>query len=105
MVPGFFCGTTANAGKSLPASIRLMRLRASGGSPEQVLEAPIAANPNIDCPSHASAPCLWSRVEEGYLVFYALDRLQGLGKDVARSKEPVSPYVGAFHRRAPELPL
>ena len=36
---------TANSGKPPPASKRLMRLPTSGGPPEKVLEAPIAADP------------------------------------------------------------
>ena len=84
-------GATSNEGKSPPLSLRLMRWPTSGGSPEQVLEAPLKAAPNIDCPAHLGASCLWSRVEENYLVFYSLDPLKGLGKEVARTKEPVSP--------------
>jgi serine/threonine protein kinase len=72
--------------QSQVASPRLMRVPASGGSPEQVLEAP--ADPMVDfgCPSRPSSSCVISRGEQGQLIFYALDSIQGMGKEIIRTK-------------------
>jgi len=79
--------TTAH-GELPPTSMRLMRSPTSGGSPEQVLEVPIEATPGFDCPSHPGSSCIFSRPEPDHLVFYALDPLQGLSKEVARTQGP-----------------
>ena len=77
---------TANGGKSPPASKRLMRLPTSGGPPEQVLEAPIEGTYGFDCSYHPGGFCAFSRLEQGRRIFYVLDPLQGLGKEVARTQ-------------------
>jgi len=69
-----------------PVARRLMRLSTSGGSPEQVLEAPIQGDPVVDCPSRSGGSCVYSHREQGDLVFQELDPLHGLGKELARSK-------------------
>jgi serine/threonine protein kinase/Tol biopolymer transport system component len=84
--------STANGGKSAPTVTRLMRLPASGGSPEQVLQVPIEANPSFDCPSQPGSSCVLGRREQGRLIFNMLDPLQGQGKEVARTQEPVNPF-------------
>ncbi len=72
--------------QSQSASQRLMRVPASGGSPEQVLEAPVDPTIVFDCPSLPSSSCVISREEQGQLVFYALDPVQGQGKEIIRTK-------------------
>ena len=54
------------------SSQRLMRVPASGGSPEQVLEAPVDPTIVFDCPSRPSSSCVISRKDQGQLIFYAL---------------------------------
>jgi eukaryotic-like serine/threonine-protein kinase len=78
--------TTAVDRDPPPAARRLMRLPASGGSPEQVLETPIAQDPVFDCPARPSGSCVYSHREQGDLVFQELDPLHGLGKELARAK-------------------
>jgi hypothetical protein len=72
--------------QSQAASQRLMRVPASGGSPEQVLEAPVDPMISFGCPSQLSSPCVISRGEQGQLIFYALHPLQGQGKEIIRTK-------------------
>jgi Tol biopolymer transport system component len=72
--------------QSQVASQRLMRVPASGGSPEQVLEAPFDPMIIFGCPSRPSSPCVISREEQGQLIFYALDSLRGQGKEIIRTK-------------------
>lgn len=38
------------------------------------------------CPSRPSSSCVISRGEQGQLIFYALDPLQGQGKEIIRTK-------------------
>ena len=79
-------GTTVNGGEPPQAAVRLMRLPTSGGSPEQVLETPTEARPDFDCPTRPGGFCIFSRLEQGHLVFHALDPVQGLGREVARAE-------------------
>jgi eukaryotic-like serine/threonine-protein kinase len=72
--------------ESQSASQRLMRVPASGGSPEQVLEAPVGPMIVFDCPSRPSSSCVISRKEQGQVIFYALDPVQGQGKEIIRTK-------------------
>ena len=78
--------STAHGARSQVTSQRLMRFPASGGSPEQVLEAPVDPMDAFDCPSRPSSSCLISRGERGQLIFYALDPVQGQGKEIIRTK-------------------
>ena len=73
-------------GESQSASQRLMRVPDSGGSPEQVLEAPVDPMITFDCPSRPSSSCVISREQQGQLIFYALDPVQGQGKEIIRTK-------------------
>jgi hypothetical protein len=50
-------------------SQRLMRVPVSGGSPEQVLEAPVDPMVGLDCPVRPPSSCVISRAEQGFLVF------------------------------------
>jgi Tol biopolymer transport system component len=79
-------GSWLHSGGSPPASWRLMRLSASGGTPEQVLEIKGDPSINFDCPSSAASACLLSRWEQGQLIFYSLDPVQGQGKLVGATK-------------------
>src|SRR5208283_4446244 len=68
------------------ATKRLMRLPALGGSPEQVLEARLDDYAYFDCPARPASSCVLSHWEQGQLIFYALDPVQGRGKEVTRTK-------------------
>jgi serine/threonine protein kinase len=71
----------------LPATTaRLMRLPASGGTPEQVLEALMDDATDFDCPIHAAASCVLSHWEQGELIFDRLDPVRGRGEELARTK-------------------
>jgi serine/threonine protein kinase/WD40 repeat protein len=85
--------TTGVGGSALPAVTRLMRLPTSGGSPEQILEAPVETAPSFDCPSHSGSFCVLGRPEQGHMSFYALDPVHGLGKEVARMQGTIVPFL------------
>jgi eukaryotic-like serine/threonine-protein kinase len=72
-------------GDSPQTTVRLMRLPASGGPPEQVLEVP-GATGGFDCPYRPTSSCVLSNWEQGQLIFYALDPVQGQGKELARTR-------------------
>jgi eukaryotic-like serine/threonine-protein kinase len=69
-----------------PTTARLMRFPISGGSPEQVLETRKDAATDFHCPVRPGSSCVLSRWEQGQMIFYALDPIQGQGKELARSK-------------------
>jgi serine/threonine protein kinase len=69
-----------------PATVRLMRSPVSGGSPELVLETRKDVTTQFHCPHHLEGACVLSLWEEGRLVFYELDPVQGRGKEIAASK-------------------
>jgi Tol biopolymer transport system component len=69
-----------------PATRRLMRLPALGGSPEPVLEARMDDPADFDCPVRPASSCVFSHWEQGQLIFYALDPVHGRGKEFARTK-------------------
>jgi Tol biopolymer transport system component len=71
---------------SPPTTKRLMRLPALGGSPEPVLEAGTNEGADFHCPVGPASPCALSHWEKGWLIFYALDPVQGRGKELARTK-------------------
>ncbi len=72
-------------------SARLMRFPVSGGSPEAIMKVPFDATIDFHCPSRATGSCVLSRRAHGEVVFYALDPVQGQGKELARTKLP-QPY-------------
>ncbi len=78
---------SANA---FPISARLMRVPISGGRPQQILETSIDARPSFNCPSRPNTFCVFSRLERGELVFYALDPGKGLGMEVGKSRGPAN---------------
>jgi len=62
---------------------RLMRISATGGAPEAVLESPPGAQ--FACPRRLSnAPCVLSFVEGKNLVFYGLDPVRGKGRELGK---------------------
>ena len=68
---------------------RLMRLATAGAVPEQVLRVhsvPGLSTFNFDCPTQPFGSCVISRFEQGRLVLYALDPIQGQGRELARTK-------------------
>ena len=75
-----------HAGGSPSSSWRLMRSPISGGAPEQVLELKTDPSVSVDCPFNPGGSCLISRWEQGQLVFYSLDPVQGQGKQVGATK-------------------
>jgi len=82
---------TTPPGASPPASLRLMRTRTAGGPAEEILETPFTSSTSVDCP-HVGASCVFSRREQAQLVFYALDPLLGVGKEVARIPMPAGQW-------------
>jgi len=68
---------------------RLMRSPLGGGAAEQILQAPADGMTALDCPPLSYASCVISRKEKDDLVFYLLDPLRGLGKEVARTHDPI----------------
>ncbi len=76
----------APGGDKPPTTKRLMRFPVSGGSPEQVLEARMDDADVFRCPVRPASSCVFSHWEQGRLNFYALDPVQGRGKELARTK-------------------
>ena len=77
--------STASDKSSTPTSQKLMRFPSKGGSPQEVLEARLDDASSFHCPSIASSSCVYSRWENNELLFYALDPLRGLSKEIART--------------------
>jgi serine/threonine protein kinase/Tol biopolymer transport system component len=73
-------------GSAPPTTVRLMRFPVSGGSPEQVLETRFPDPTDFHCPAGHAASCVLSRWKQDQYFFYALDPVQGEGKELARSK-------------------
>jgi Tol biopolymer transport system component len=86
--------STARGGDSPPTTRRLMRFPALGGSPEQVLETRMDDSADFDCPVRPASSCVFSHWEQGQLIFYALDPVQGRGKELARTKVGLSADLG-----------
>jgi Tol biopolymer transport system component len=64
----------------------LMKMPASGGTPETVFDVTMSRMINWGCPRRPEASCVLSRAEQGQLAFYAVDLDHGLGKELARTK-------------------
>src|SRR5271155_6090213 len=58
-------------------------------SPEAILKVPFDATIDLHCPSRATGSCVLSRGAHGEVAFYALDPVQGQGKELARTKLPL----------------
>jgi DNA-binding winged helix-turn-helix (wHTH) protein/Tol biopolymer transport system component len=82
--------STQYAENDSPPTTRLMRLATSAGAiSEEVLRVqgvPGLATFVFDCPTEPLGSCVISRSDQGRLVFYALDPIQGQGREVARTK-------------------
>ncbi len=75
------------------ATERVMRFPVSGGSPQQILQLPPDSTTWIHCPSSAGSSCVLSRWEQGRLIFYAFDPVQGRGKELASTKLEMPAYL------------
>jgi eukaryotic-like serine/threonine-protein kinase len=64
----------------------LMKVLASGGTPETLLDVTMSPMTNFACPRHPATSCVLSRAENGQLDFYAVDVDHGLGKRLASTK-------------------
>jgi Tol biopolymer transport system component/DNA-binding winged helix-turn-helix (wHTH) protein len=66
--------------------LRLMRLPLPQGAPQQVLEFPAGEVADFDCPQRAPSDCVLYRSEKDQWIFYELNPLQGLGREIKRFK-------------------
>jgi eukaryotic-like serine/threonine-protein kinase len=73
------------AGSKLPPQT-LMRISATGGAAERVLETPGDTGFFFHCARKAGSACVLSRMDKDQLVFYGLDPLKGQGKELGRTK-------------------
>jgi eukaryotic-like serine/threonine-protein kinase len=74
---------------SQPSSIKhLVRFPLSGGSPETILDARNDDSVAFECGYTLAAGCIFSRPENGALLFYQLDPLRGVGKQVGSFNAP-----------------
>jgi serine/threonine protein kinase/Tol biopolymer transport system component len=78
-------------GDSQSTIARLMRVSTSGGSPEQVPGARMNDAVGFDCPIRPGTSCVFSHWEQGQLIFYSLDPVQGRGNELARTKLGLPP--------------
>jgi eukaryotic-like serine/threonine-protein kinase len=83
-----------------PTTGRLMRFPVLGGPPEQVLEARMDENVSFNCPIPPASSCVFSHWEQGQQIFYALDPVQGRGRELARTK--LGPSMRLDWRVSPE---
>ena len=66
--------------------MELKRVASTGGVSDTLLNVPSSVMTAFDCPANPAASCVFSRGEQGQLVFYALDPIHGLGKELGRTK-------------------
>jgi eukaryotic-like serine/threonine-protein kinase len=69
-----------------PAPDTLMRVRTSGGPSELITEVPFSQSIGFDCPVQGVHPCVLSRWENGELIFYSFDPLNGQGNPLGHIK-------------------
>jgi eukaryotic-like serine/threonine-protein kinase len=82
-----FWSSVGPSGGTAVTTHSLMRIPASGGSAEKILEA--AADDSATdfrCPSGTSGSCVLNGWEQGQLIFYSFDAVKGKGKELARTK-------------------
>ena len=72
-------------GDSAAIDTWLMRYPLAGGAVEKLVKFPADATTFADCPMRAGT-CALSRWSLGELIFYALDPVQGQGKELARTR-------------------
>jgi eukaryotic-like serine/threonine-protein kinase len=77
---------TSGSGGTPEGKARLMRFPVAGGTPEQVLESRVETASNFHCSSRRTSCCVWSRWDQGQLIFYELDPIHGIGKELTRTK-------------------
>jgi eukaryotic-like serine/threonine-protein kinase len=83
--------STKPSGK--PPSIKhLLRFPLSGGSPETILDARNDDSVAFECGYSLAAGCIFSRPENGNLLFYQLDPTRGLGKRVGSINAPYGSF-------------
>ena len=63
---------------------RLMRVPASGGTPEEVLHGPAAELDDFYCPTLPGNPCVIATSVKDQTVFHEIDPMHGLGKELTR---------------------
>ena len=78
--------SVARGQESSGSPIELMRASTTGGAPELVLRTLFSPMTAYRCPLSAAASCIFARGEQGQLIFYTLDPMQGLGKEISRTK-------------------
>ncbi len=71
--------------KAYETSLRLMRVAAAGGTPEQLLESQPDETTYLHCPSRAGSSCVLSLWKQNQLSFYEFDPVKGQGKELART--------------------
>jgi eukaryotic-like serine/threonine-protein kinase len=64
----------------------LMKVPASGGTPERLLDIEASRMVGFECPRHPATSCVLSRPGNGQLAFYSVDVDHGLGKKLAITK-------------------
>jgi serine/threonine protein kinase/Tol biopolymer transport system component len=64
----------------------LMRFPVSGGSPQQIFQVSPNSTSYVHCPSQAGSSCVSSHWQQGQLIFYALDPIEGQGKELTRTR-------------------
>ena len=74
------------SGASATSVTRLMRYPAAGGTPVKVLELSPNEDGDFHCPTLAGISCVLRRWQQGHLIFYALDPIQGQGKELGRTE-------------------
>jgi len=79
----YWSAPSSPAGKD--TFVRLMRFPVAGGSPAMVLQIRGDEDGDFHCPSLASLSCVLRRWQQGHLIFYALDPLQGQGRELGRT--------------------
>jgi eukaryotic-like serine/threonine-protein kinase len=74
-----------SASETNAATLRVMRVPAKGGSPQQIVQFPSDNTTYIHRPSRSESSCVLSRMENDQLTFYAFDALNGQGKVLAKT--------------------
>jgi eukaryotic-like serine/threonine-protein kinase len=77
---------SASAAASKVSAQTLMRIPATGGAAERILETPAETGFAFDCARKTGGGCVLGRMDKDQLIFYALDPLKGQGKELARTR-------------------
>jgi serine/threonine protein kinase len=67
------------------SSLRVVRVPAAGGPPQQILQFPPDNTTYIHCPSKVGSSCVLSRLEKDQLTFYSFDAVSGQGKMLTKT--------------------